>query len=720
MGDTYLEALMPAIERLDRVLRRAVDRMVTTGEADGAADPFRGLYISQTDAIRLLDPPVAGWDPGDEIDEPPLLEILGATSPLAELARTHGLSSFDVEILVIALAPELDLRYERLYAFLQDDVSRRRPTVDLALTLLCRTIGLKLVRREHFSSDAPLLRSGLVGLMADSNHPRPPLLAHYIRLDEIVVRGLLGQGGLDPALGAYCVLQEPSGGGLDEAPVSDEVRRALPAIVLEAEKRTSPLHLYFSGPDTVAKEQTAAALAGALAHPLVIVDLGALVAGDANPERMMWTILREASSRNAIVYLDVDSIDVLQAPERALLRQRLFTGVAGHPGPVILAGTKSNPVSGVTGQVVIPFPIPDHDGRLELWSKRLRIEGVTVADADLTQLAGRYCLTGDQIADAVAIALNRARWQSATRTDRELADPLDATPSVANLFSAARSRSEDALAGLAHKIRPVHKWDQIILPDSEKAQLRHICQQVQQRHRVYDEWGFGDKLSLGRAVNALFAGPSGTGKTTAAEIIANELQIDLFKIDLANVVDKYVGVTEKNLDRIFTAATNANVILLFDEADALFGRRSEVRDSHDRYANIEISYLLQRMEQYEGIAILATNLRQNMDEAFVRRLQFVVEFPFPDEDQRAEIWRLLLHADAPVDRGVDVALFARQFRMTGGNITNVVLAAAFLAAAESSIIETTHLLRAVQREYQKMGKVITSADVEPFVADKVS
>ena len=224
--------------------------------------------------------------------------------------------------------------------------------------------------------------------------------------------------------------------------------------------------------------------------------------------------------------------------------------------------------------------------------------------------------------------------------------------------------------------------------------------------------GFYHKLSLGKGVTALFAGPSGTGKTMAAEIIANELGLDLYKIDLSGVVSKYIGETEKNLDRIFAAAENANAILFFDEADALFGKRSEVRDSHDRYANIEISYLLQKMEEYEGIAILATNLRQNLDESFVRRLAFTVHFPFPDEDSRRRIWAGIWPARTPLAPETDMDRLARRFKLSGGNIKNVALAAAFLAAGDGNLVTMEHLIHATRREYQKMGKVLSKTELE--------
>jgi SpoVK/Ycf46/Vps4 family AAA+-type ATPase len=237
---------------------------------------------------------------------------------------------------------------------------------------------------------------------------------------------------------------------------------------------------------------------------------------------------------------------------------------------------------------------------------------------------------------------------------------------------------------------------------------------------VLSDWGFGAKLSLGKGVNALFAGPSGPGKTMATEIIASELGLDLYKIDLSGVVSKYIGETERNLDRVFSAAEDANAILFFDEADALFGKRSEVRDSHDRYANIEISYLLQKMEEYEGLAILATNLKANLDEAFTRRLAFTIHFPFPDEASRLRIWRGIWPASMSLDSGVDLEFLARQFKLSGGNIKNIALSAAFLAAESNTLVTMSHLLHATGREFQKLGKPLGGDQLGPYAIREAS
>jgi SpoVK/Ycf46/Vps4 family AAA+-type ATPase len=260
----------------------------------------------------------------------------------------------------------------------------------------------------------------------------------------------------------------------------------------------------------------------------------------------------------------------------------------------------------------------------------------------------------------------------------------------------------------------VHRWDDLVLPARQLSLLQSISSYLRHRDLVLQEWGYERTVARTQGLKAMFAGESGTGKTMAAQVLANELGLELYRVDLATVVSKYIGETEKNLDRIFAAAEGSNAILFFDEADALFGKRSGVSDAHDRYANIEVAYLLQKMEGYVGAVILATNFRSNIDDAFLRRLDFVIDFPFPEADDRRRIWQLLLPAQAPVSEDVDLDFLATRFKLSGGGIRNCSLAAAFIAAEESGTIGMEHLVRAVALEYGKLGRLTLEADFERF------
>jgi SpoVK/Ycf46/Vps4 family AAA+-type ATPase len=357
------------------------------------------------------------------------------------------------------------------------------------------------------------------------------------------------------------------------------------------------------------------------------------------------------------------------------------------------------------GILSVPFAYPGYKRRKQYWQASLAEQGLAADAAGLEALAERFKLNPGQVQAAAAAARIQGGLFPAGRK-RAVRLP------EAALFAAARAQSGHQLAALAQKIEPRYGFSDIVLPEDALRQLEEICQRVALRGRVMDEWGFEQKLSLGKGVSALFAGPSGTGKTMAAEIIARELGLDLYRIDLAAVVSKYIGETEKNLSRIFEAAESANAILFFDEADALFGKRSEVHDAHDRYANLEISYLLQKMDQFEGVAVLATNLAQNLDEAFIRRLAFTVHFPLPDEDSRRRIWQGIWPRQTPLDPGLDPGYLAARFKLSGGNIKNIALGAAFLAAREGGRVSLPHLLHAARREYQKIGKVLPESGEE--------
>jgi SpoVK/Ycf46/Vps4 family AAA+-type ATPase len=718
-GSSTRADLFAALRRLDRLIERALAAAQDAYGVESLTDRFRGLHISSDEVERLL-----AREPGA-----PVFRINGAEteddlepdelSQLAWLAGAYGLSQFDLDALLIALAPELDLRYERLYAYLQDDVTRRRPSVDLVLNLLCVSAAEKLERRSRFYAEAPLIRRGLLHLLPDPNQLQPPLLAHYLKLDDQIVRFLLGQESLDARLAPFCRIVEPVV-SLDELPLDTEMKRALAALVSKARDGGQPLRLYFHGPCGAGKRHIAEALASEVGALLLIADLNHAPV-ETDFERAVKLLFREAWFQDAILYFD--GLDALRRDERVRQYQRLMAELAADFGVTILAGAQPYVPAplpygqGSAGVVSIRVGVPDLAARQKYWRAGLDETGVALDERDLAALADRFQLTPGQIAEAAATAHHHALWRATAQTTNGSFPETGARPSLDDLFAAARAQGGHDLAALAMKIRPGYTWDDIVLPQDALAQLREICRRVAHRRRVLGDWGFGRKLSLGKGVNALFAGPSGTGKTMAAEIIANELGLDLYKVELSGVVSKWIGETEKNLDRIFSAAEHANAILFFDEADALFGKRSEVRDSHDRYANIEISYLLQKMEEYEGVAVLATNLRQNLDESFVRRLAFTIHFPFPDEADRRRIWAGIWPAETPLADGVEFDLLAHQFKLSGGNIKNIALAAAFLAAEDGGVVEMPHLLQATRREYQKLGKPLSVAELGAFAQE---
>jgi AAA+ superfamily predicted ATPase len=707
----WLENLLPALQWLDKLLEKAVVAAQATYAKDPTTEAYQGLYLTQEDVEQLLvrQPGEPVLKLGGEAWEPSFSELADKASRLDWLRQTFDLSVFDLALLVIALAPELDLRYERLYAYLQDDVTRRRPTVDLALNLLCSSAPTKLWQRSRVAPEAPLLRHRLLHLLADPHQVQPPLLACYLKPDEQLVRYLLGQEGLDSRLATFCELVGPR--GERSSPLLDaKIQQALNALALQAKQANQPLHLYFHGPQGVGKRQAAEAIALKLGMKLLVADIATAIAAKTELESILPLLLREAQFQDAVLYLQ--GIDALGSQEQVNNYQRLWEASAQFPSIAIFGGVGPtlSDIPGSTRTILpVSFPLPDFAQRRDNWQAYLSQSGISRPAQELDTLADRFRLTPEQIGDAVASAQHQARWQAAQASQ----EPPRAL-SLEDLLAAARAHSGQALTSLARKISPRSTWTDLILPPEGLTQLQEICNQVKYHHLVCGQWGFEQKLSLGKGLNALFSGSPGTGKTMAAAVIAQELHLDLYQIDLSQVVSKYIGETEKNLERIFSAAQSANAILLFDEADALFGKRSEVKDAHDRYANIEIAYLLQKMEEYEGVTLLTTNFRQNLDEAFTRRIRFIVEFPFPEADYRLQIWQGIWPKQTPLAADVDLEGMARQFKLAGGNIRNIALAAAFLAAENSQCVTMKHLLQATKREFQKMGRLIGEEEFWQF------
>ncbi|MEV4701686.1 ATP-binding protein [Actinoplanes sp. NPDC049316] len=597
---------------------------------------------------------------GDLPPEPP------GGSALDMVCSCFGLTPFERDVLVLAAGAEVDPGTAQ--ACLTAG-GRPYPTFSLALATLAE---------PHWSALAPvspLRRWHLIELEPDS-----PVTTARLRIDERILHLLAGVPYLDVRLHG---LVTP----LPAAPPLPGTQQAV-ATALASAWTTGPGRATLVGADGQTRREVVTAAAEEAA-----VRAYAARAADLPTDAVEREALARLWDREAILLPGALVVEVDDAgPERREVAAAFCRSLAA---PVALSAAEVTADDRVGERIAVAAPRPDE--QRELWAAAL--DGVVpVGDGDLSRLVAQFTLPGHVIRAAASAARRRAAGAGA------------AGPGGYDLaWQAGLDHARMALDDLGRRITPRAGWDDLVLPAAQRAVLNEIVAHVRRRSTVHDDWGFEDVLRRGLGVTALFAGGSGTGKTLAAEVLAHELGLDLFVIDLSQVVNKYIGETEKNLRRVFDAAERGGAVLLFDEADALFGKRSEVKDSHDRYANIEVSYLLMRMEAYRGLAILTSNMKKSMDSAFLRRLRFVVDFPFPDAPERAEIWRRVIPARAPAE-GLDVERLA-QLTVSGGSIRNIALSAAFLAADEGVALRMRHVLAATRTEYLKLERSVTSAEV---------
>jgi MoxR-like ATPase len=706
------EHLEDELRRIDLLIRLRTRTVALQNQITPEAQVSRTAYITPAEVEWLLEKSEAprGDDPATAALRAELARLrteidgrlgrsleAGIFVALPQLAHLFGLSAFEVDTIVICLAPELRRRYDRLYAYLQDDIARKRPSVDLVLELLCETEAQRWSARGLLSDSACLLRAGLLRKVNDPNSPSGSSgLAQLLELDARICQFLLGGSQIDARL-AGLVQFLRSTGDEDEVPIDPTIVAGLSRLVerhlLPDNPDTRKLVLHLRGPYGVGKRELALHICHRLNGFLLSIDMELLLARGTEAENLLRLAFREGLLQQAFLYLE--RADALLTEAARPLLQALQVGVSEYGRLVFLSGeapwTAKQAFTGCVFQSTA-LPIPDVPVRAAVWECSLRSQTYQAANW-AAQLAEQFRLTPGQIRAAVELAQNHRMMESERRA-------ISAT----DLATACREQSNHKLREFAAKIEPRYGWDDIVLPENTLGHLREICDQVRYHYQVFGVWGFGKKLRYGSGTSVLFTGPSGTGKTLAAEVIAQELEFDLYKVDLSSVVSKYIGETEKNLARIFAEAETSNAILFFDEADALFSKRTEVTDAHDRYANVETSFLLQKMDEYEGLVIMATNLRENMDEAFTRRIRFIVEFPFPDEANRCRIWQAHFPAEAPVAQEIDCGDLALKFKVGGGNIKNIALNAAFLAAADGGMISLRHIMHGTRREFEKMGK----------------
>ncbi|HEU0033692.1 MAG TPA: AAA family ATPase [Kofleriaceae bacterium] len=601
-------------------------------------------------------------------------------SRLARLARVCGLDWLDVRIVAVLLAPELDGELERGYMYALDDFTKKRPDLRFVARLIAGTEP-KVIDRvlTRFDETAPLRRFGLV-VVTPGDMPsqmRPVRLADrvvaYFRdhdpVDELV-RGVV-RTGRQVAL--------------------DDIVMA-PELVGQIERALEDPHarLLLVGPDGSGRCLVVEAVLARAGREVLHVDLAGIVADGLIAERIAAAV-REAALRDAALILDASGLAVDDTP-RAVI-QAIAASVRDASFPVIFVFDKHPGwlVRGVADLVELEVPSPTYRERLALWSRAL---SGRVDEPDLETVASRYHFTGATIRHAARRAVSTAQLRGVDRV------------SLDDLGDAARLMFSHRLGTMAQRIPTGFQWSDLVLPPDTLEGLREIVMFARFKPFLLEDWGFSAKLPYGRGVSAILAGPPGTGKTMVAQLLAKEIGYDLYRIDLSQVVNKYIGETEKNLARIFDEAEHSHAVLFFDEADSLFAKRTNVSSANDRYANLEVNYLLQRMETFDGVTLLATNLEQGLDEAFKRRVRFTVQFELPGQAERRALWRSMFPPKVPLAANIDWDLIARQFEMAGGYIKKAALRAALIAAESRRPITTEDLLNAGRHEYREMGRII--------------
>jgi SpoVK/Ycf46/Vps4 family AAA+-type ATPase len=680
--DAVAELVRLRVERLQRLRRGGASQTVVT-----AADRAE---------MRRTDPELARLDEQIADRARTLRErldfgrALGVMLPAALLHDRFGLGALELEVVGVLAVIERGVAFNP-YSAGGDKAEPIHPDVAFVSALLAdeREVRSADVRRA-LAADAPLVAGGLVELSAGAGWAaEPPLIFKRIRLAPRVLeflegqvapsRAVLGAAGrhvATPMAAAELVLPDPA--------IVERVRRAIAAADQVVELLGAP---------GVGRKAIAGAAARATGRPVTVIDLSELPVEARGLAAELAPLVREARMQGSV--LVIDNIHAFADGEgQQWIWEHLTDRLRQVVGPLVLVGERSPPWVSRVGRVAIQFhvPFPDAESQRRLWVRHLPPSLRLAPGLSLAQLVKRY---------AISCAAIRDTADELARLDE--VHQRGGLVSEAHVVEVIRTRLAHRLGGLAQVVRTTLEWSDAILPDEVMNPVFEFLNYAAHRGQVFTRWGFERKLPYGRGLSALFSGPPGTGKTMICSLLAKELGLELYRIDLSQVVNKYIGETEKNLGRVFDEAARGQVMLLFDEADSLFAKRTEVKSSHDRFANLEVNYLLQRMESHDGVVVMTTNSETAIDPAFRRRIRFRVRFPAPDEAQRALLWQGMVPREAQLAADVDWRQLAQRYPLAGGNIMNALVRAATAAAAEGSAIRQDHLLRAAQLEHSEMG-----------------
>jgi AAA+ superfamily predicted ATPase len=739
-----LEHLWDELQRIDRYVRAQTERWLLTIGMHKPADHWGMLDVDHAEIEAYLSlpfvPPTGPapslrvriehyWSEAEDLAKQIAVrsERTPSTTPLClrRLRQVFGLSDLEHDILLLCLLPELDGRYRRLFGCLQDDASRDQPSIELLCEMLWPLADAATLRAA-FEPSSPLLRLHLITVS-----PALPGTSHSTRLagvDRSIATYLLGGEGLDSRLEGI-VSEDAMADNLSLPGLEPSLCRQLQAFAAwwrpwnNGGGAAAAATVFLHGPYGSGRLDGARLICADAGMPLLVVDTEAALHSEVAFADLVDLAYREARLRGAaIIWCNCEAL--IEGEQQALRWDYLISATERTTGLIFLASSASwEPAGQFRNQFFLrfEFAMPSYEQRRGIWEYYLPPADTFAPPAPQRArlaelLAASFELTTGQIRDALGAA-----WASAR--SRALAGDGDPRqPLLRNdfLFDGARRQAGRRLVSFARRLEPRTdmSFEDLILPAPNRRQLDELRDRVRFRDELLGSLGFERRLSLGVGLIVLFTGSPGTGKTMAAEILAGHLHRDLYKIDLSSVVSKYVGETEKNLGRVFTEAEGSNAILFFDEADALFGKRGEVKDARDRWANIEVNFLLQRVEEYDGVVIMATNLRQNIDEAFMRRIHAIVEFPSPDVAARSQIWKRMFPPE--IDRPTDLAIddLAKRFTLPGGSIRNIVVDAAVRALAAHSttrdgqrtLVTLKHLVLSIAREYQKLGKPLSTGE----------
>lgn len=611
--------------------------------------------------------------------------------PLDRLSDSLHLTAFEKECVLLCAAPELDRSYERIYAFIHDDLNRRLPSVELLISLTASGLDERLSRRRVLSSAGRLRRTGILLTTGDA----PTDLRQEFRLAPAMFEYLTGTG---PDMSRLC--HDPAEVSVPAASEAPQVSENQFAHLVQALADRSVCTVGIWGPDQSGPQELVIALAGALKRPLRKITLDLDQHGkDAAP--MLREQFMIASSLAAILWFDTDT---LADAHQEKLNYTLANALSFAPVPLLLSGRHPwRPLSLLRkdGYADIELEVPPNQAHAALWRKNFP----DLDPDEIRQWASRYRLSPVEVRSVSDLARTRARLAGNGQPDPVKNHIADAC-AIITLRSANR---------FSTIVRPHRRPEDLVLPANLHQQIMEVARFFDLRPRVNDDWGYGE-FAGAHGMKALFTGDPGTGKTLAAEVIAGVVGLSLCKVDLARVVSKWVGETERNLESAFTAAEDSHSILFFDEAEALFGKRAEVQHGTDRYANLEVSYLLQRLESSRGLVILASNVKDQIDTAFIRRFQVVVHFPRPAFPERRRIWQRAFPGAAPVDQDLNLDTLA-QLDMTGAAIMNSARNAALIAAnSGAKMITPAHVVYATARQFRREARVLTRTDLGPYGA----